>query len=470
MAEVNGDSEEKPKSNTESQSFPPEIVCCDSCLDCPSGATKTCLTCLVSFCEAHLRPHLLNAKFQKHRLVDPLHDTDCRVCEVHCLPFMRFCLKDSCCLCPDCERHQHEGHPTISVREARSGIEAELQKKCEEISERVSDAERAVEQLKSNRSFIRAAVQEAYVVVEQQFALLRAAIKEARKQEVEALEGEKRAALRQAESIQAHVEQRRAELSRILTEMNKLSGRELSDVDFVQEYGEWKKGAADLSLPTVPVSRMDHFTSYKEVVVDATRELCGLILSYREKTSLTWKHVEYWRSLTFDPDTTHHFLRIMEDNKKLINTSPWQHSYPDHPDRFDHWHQALSAGSLYQGRHYIEAELGGEGAHVGLAYKGIKRKGKQRASCITGYAFSWCVGRDGRGFSAWHANAETPLAVGGVGTVGIYVDFQRGCLSFYDVTGGMKLLHVYRTNFSEPLYLTAWLSKNSDFIHLADGK
>lgn len=123
MAEVNGDSEEKPKSNTESQSFPPEIVCCDSCLDCPSRATKTCLTCLVSFCEAHLRPHLLNAKFQKHRLVDPLHDTDCRVCEVHCLPFMRFCLKDSCCLCPDCERHQHEGHPTISVREARSGIE-----------------------------------------------------------------------------------------------------------------------------------------------------------------------------------------------------------------------------------------------------------------------------------------------------------------------------------------------------------
>lgn len=77
-------------------------------------------------------------------------------------------------------------------------------------------------------------MQEAYVVVEQQFALLRAAIKEARKQEVEALEGEKRAALRQAESIQAHVEQRRAELSRILTEMNKLSGRELSDVDFVQ--------------------------------------------------------------------------------------------------------------------------------------------------------------------------------------------------------------------------------------------
>lgn len=131
MAGLTRDIQDKPRNETEPQSFqvepfddlPPESVSCDSCLDCPSRAVKTCLTCLVSYCEAHLRPHLLNAKFQKHRLVDPLHDTDCRVCEVHGLPFTRFCQMDGCCLCPDCEKHQHEGHPTISVKEARSGIE-----------------------------------------------------------------------------------------------------------------------------------------------------------------------------------------------------------------------------------------------------------------------------------------------------------------------------------------------------------
>lgn len=124
----------EPKNNTESLNFlvepfdylPPEDVCCDSCLDSPSRAMKTCLTCLVSYCEAHLRPHLLNAKFQKHRLVDPLHDTDCWVCEAHCLPFLRFCLKDGSCVCPDCEKGQHEGHPTVSVPEARSRIQVRL--------------------------------------------------------------------------------------------------------------------------------------------------------------------------------------------------------------------------------------------------------------------------------------------------------------------------------------------------------
>lgn len=60
-----------------------------------------------------------------------------------------------------------------------------------------------------------------------------------------------------------------------------------------QECTEWKKGAADLSLPTVCINNMDHLASYVEVVVDATQELRDLILSsYREKTSPTYKPEE----------------------------------------------------------------------------------------------------------------------------------------------------------------------------------
>lgn len=60
-----------------------------------------------------------------------------------------------------------------------------------------------------------------------------------------------------------------------------------------QEYGEWKKGAADLSLPTVAAGCTGHLTSYAEVVTAATRELCQTILSsYREKTNHHSKHVQ----------------------------------------------------------------------------------------------------------------------------------------------------------------------------------
>ena len=116
--------EEQGDPNTEKpDALHPQDVLCDSCMDGPSKALKSCLTCLVSYCEAHLRPHLENAKFQNHRLVDPLHDIDCRTCEVHQLPLERFCLTDDCCVCLDCEKQEHDGHTTASVGEARTQIE-----------------------------------------------------------------------------------------------------------------------------------------------------------------------------------------------------------------------------------------------------------------------------------------------------------------------------------------------------------
>lgn len=76
-------------------------------------------------------------------------------------------------------------------------------------------------------------MQEVCVIVEQQFAMLQTTVEEARNGAVELLEEEKGQALSQAESIQAHLEQRRTELMKTLGQMNKLS-RSTSDVDFLQ--------------------------------------------------------------------------------------------------------------------------------------------------------------------------------------------------------------------------------------------
>ncbi|XP_029294609.1 tripartite motif-containing protein 16-like [Cottoperca gobio] len=489
----NTDVKEEPRDRTAEMSdmLLPQDVLCDSCMDSPSKALKSCLTCLVSYCEAHLRPHLENAKFQNHRLVDPLYDIDCRTCEAHQLPLERFCLTDGCCLCLDCESQEHEGHTTASVAEARTQIETELQKKQEEISQSASAAEKAIGKLQSNNDLIKSSVQEVCVLVEQQFARLQTTVEEARKGAVEVLEGEQTQALRQAEGIQTHLEQRRTAMRKTLAQMNKLS-RSKSDIDFLQEYSEWKKGVASVSLPSPHINRMNHLTSYVQVVTGATQELCDLILSsYKEK--LTCKSgtksqmpesqpsslpdpetredfLKYTRSLTFDADTTHHFLRVTEHDRKLTNTSPWQHSYPDHIGRFKYWRQAMTSDSLYLGRHYIEAELSGEGAHVGVTYKSIDRKGEQSTSCITGNDFSWCMGRNSRGFFSWHAGVETPLDVTDITTIGLYVDFHRGSVSFYDVTSPMRLLHKYTADFIEPLYVTAWLSKKDNVISLVYAK
>ncbi|XP_029365308.1 E3 ubiquitin-protein ligase TRIM16-like [Echeneis naucrates] len=481
---------EDPNIQTSDIQLPQEVLC-DSCMDGPSKALKSCLTCLVSYCEAHLRPHLENIKFQNHRLVDPRHDIDCRTCEVHQLPLDCFCLMDGYCVCLDCASEEHEGHTIASVGEARAQIEIEMQNRQEEIGQSTIAAEKTIEKLQSNNDFIKSSIEEISTLVEQQFARMQATVEEARKRALKVLEGEQRQALRQAESIHAHVHQRRTELMKTVAQMDKIS-RNKSDVDFLLEYTEWKKGTADVHLPSVYINRMNHLTSFVQVVTDATQELCELILSsYRDKLSTFGKggtkslmqefqpspipdpetredFLKYTSSLSFDPDTAHHFLRVTEDNRKLTNTSPWQHSYPDHPDRFEYWRQAMTFQSIYLGRHYVEAELSGEGAHVGVTYKSIDRKGEQSTSCITGNDISWCVGRKSRGFFAWHAGQDTALEVTDIKRIGLYVDFHQGSVSFYDVTDPMRLLHRYNAHLVEPLYVTVWLSKKDNVVCLVN--
>lgn len=173
--------------------------------------------------------------------------------------------------------------------------------------------------------------------------------------------------------------------------------------------------------------------------------------------------------IIFDPDTAHRYLRLQEDNRKVTNTTPWEHSYPDLPSRFLHWRQVLSQQSLYLHRYYFEVEISGEGIYVGLTCKGIDRKGEERNSCISGNSFSWSLHWNGKEFTAWHSDTETPLKVGAFRRLGIYVNFQGGTLSFYGVErDALTLIHKFDCRFSEPVYAAFWLSKKESTVRIVD--
>ncbi|XP_031699791.1 tripartite motif-containing protein 16 [Anarrhichthys ocellatus] len=474
----------------------PDDVVCDSCIESPCRAVKSCLTCLVSYCEAHLRPHLENPKFHNHRLVEPLRDIERRTCESHKWPLELFCCADECCVCQDCVTEEHKGHNTVPVVEARSRIEKELREKQSEMVKTVTAGENAINKLQLNTVSIEHSVMEVRAVIESQFEELQAVVERAKREVTEILEGEEKQALRQAEGIRVHLEQRCTELKKTQGQMEKLS-KNKNDVDFLQEYSEWKKEATDISLPGVYIGLADRLNSFSRVIVDSTQELCAMLVSsYIEKVKETCKNdkmgikttvheiiaakhnmslpdpvthadfLKYVAHVSFDADTAHKFLRLTEENRKVTNTTPWQHPYPDVPERFENWRQVLATESFYLGRHYFEADMSGEGAHVGLTYKSIDRKGSESNSCITGNNFSWCVQWNGRTFSAWHSDVETPLTVEKFTRIGVYVDYSRGLLAFYGVDDTMTLIHEYKAEFLEPIYPAFWLSKKENVVAL----
>ncbi|XP_053727736.1 tripartite motif-containing protein 16 [Synchiropus splendidus] len=492
QSEENGSTEEV----KEEEPLGPDDVVCDSCIESPCRAIKSCLTCLVSYCEPHLRPHLENPKFHSHRLVDPLRDIERRTCETHKWPLELFCSADSCCICQDCVTEEHRGHKTVPVEEARRQIERELKNKQGEMVKTVTAAENAISKLQLNTVSIENSATEVRAVIDNQFEALEAAMQKAKREVNEILEGEEKQALKQAEGIRVHLEQRCAELKKTQSQVEKLS-KNKNDVDFLQEYSEWKKEATDITLPGVYIGLMDRLNSFSKIIVDATQELCRqLDSSYTgrikdmcnsDKMGIkTTVHaiaatrqnsqvpdpvtrddfLKYSANVIFDGNTVHKFLRLTEENKKVTNTTPWQHPYPDLPERFESWRQVLASESFYLGRHYFEADISGEGTHVGITYKSIDRKGSESNSCITGNNFSWCLQWNGRTFSAWHSDVETPLSVHKFTRIGVYVDYTQGLLKFYGVDDTMTLIHQYQAEFLEPLYPAFWLSKKENVVAL----
>ncbi|XP_039645017.1 tripartite motif-containing protein 16 [Perca fluviatilis] len=444
---TNGVKEEVKEEEVKEEPLGPDDVVCDSCIESPRRALKSCLTCLVSYCEAHLRPHLEKPKFQNHRLVEPLRDIERRTCESHKWPLELFCCADAVCVCQDCVTEEHKGHNTVPVVEARSRIERELKEKQTEMGKTLTAAENAINKLQLNTVNI----------------------------EVNAPSG----------AIPGFFF------------WHKGGDQLLNAVFVLQEYSEWKKEATDISLPGVYIGLMDRLNSFSRVIVDSTRELCAMLVSlYVEKVKETCKNdktgikttvreiaaakqnmsipdpvthadfLKYAAQVSFDADTAHKFLRLTEDNRKVTNTTPWQHPYPDLPERFENWRQVLATESFYLGRHYFEADISGEGTHIGLTYKSIDRKGNESNGCITGNNFSWCLQWNGRTFSAWHSDVEIPLSVEKFTRIGVYLDYSKGLLSFYGVDDTMTPIHQYKAEFLEPLYPAFWLSKKENLVAL----
>ncbi|MCI4394025.1 hypothetical protein PGIGA_G00164200, partial [Pangasianodon gigas] len=81
---------------------------------------------------------------------------------------------------------------------------------------------------------------------------------------------------------------------------------------------------------------------------------------------------KYACDLTFNPNTAHTQLCLSESNKKVSSTIQGQ-QYPDHPERFEVYHQVLCNESLSH-RCYWEVLLEGSSPEIGITYPDIRRK------------------------------------------------------------------------------------------------
>lgn len=201
---------------------------------------------------------------------------------------------------------------------------------------------------------------------------------------------------------------------------------------------------------------------------------CDVMLVYplaRNNVVYVWKAIRFHHSyfetlsflhssfstdacdLTMDPNTAHRHLSLSEGNRKVT----WEKveiRYPHHPDRFKFKEQVLCREPLSR-RCYWEVCWSGEGVHIGVAYKRIKRQG-QGEDCWLGHNDeSWKLYCCRDSYTAWHCKKSIFKSIPCSTRIGVFLDWEGGTLSFYNIstdTNTLERLHTFYVAFQEPLY------------------
>ncbi|XP_039374883.1 E3 ubiquitin-protein ligase TRIM39-like [Mauremys reevesii] len=153
-------------------------------------------------------------------------------------------------------------------------------------------------------------------------------------------------------------------------------------------------------------------------------------------------------SVTLDPDTAHPDLVLSEDRKRVRQGDKRQH-LPDNPERFVTFPEVPGAEGFTGGRRYWEVEVGDKSDwDLGVCRESVSRKGQDTFSPGNGY---WVVGLKGGEYEALNSPA-TPLPMSvRPSRVGIFVDYEAGEVSFYNVTDRSHLF-TFTDTFSGKLH------------------
>ncbi|XP_036437250.1 tripartite motif-containing protein 16-like isoform X2 [Colossoma macropomum] len=441
----------------------PGDVECDFCTGRKLKAIKSCLVCLVSLCETHLKPHLQLPALVNHKLVKASTRLREKICSQHDKLIEIYCRTDQTCICYLCMLDQHKGHDSVSAAAERIEKQRQLKVMQSESQKRIQEKEKKLQELKQAVNTIKSSAQTAVEDSERIFTELICSIEKKRSEVTELIRAQEKTELSGAEELTEQLEQEIADLKRRDTELEQLSHTE-DHIHFLQSFQFLRVSSGSEDSPKIFISQHLSFDKVSNSLSDLKKQLeefCEETLNRISPHAVAVQillsepqtredFLQYYCQLTLDPNTARKNLILSEENRKVTHSYNVQ-CYSDHPERFNDWSQVLCKESV-SGRCYWEVEWSSEGyLYISVSYKGISRKGSGNGSKFGHNSQSWSL-RCSSSLSFWHNNIETKISAPSSSRIGVYVDHSAGTLSFYSVSDTMTLLHTVHTTFTQPLY------------------
>uniref|UniRef100_A0A672H9J7 B30.2/SPRY domain-containing protein n=1 Tax=Salarias fasciatus TaxID=181472 RepID=A0A672H9J7_SALFA len=145
--------------------------------------------------------------------------------------------------------------------------------------------------------------------------------------------------------------------------------------------------------------------------------------------------------VTLDPVTAHPDL-ILSDDGKQVSDGDMRKDLPNNPERFSVSVNVLGKQSFSSGKFYFEVQVKGKTKwNLGVSKESINRKGEITMSPDEGF---WTIKlRNGNACFACENHTDVDLSLKSVPEkVGVFVDYEEGLVSFYDVNAA-ALIYSY---------------------------
>nr|XP_024656532.1 tripartite motif-containing protein 16-like [Maylandia zebra] len=334
----------------------PEDVACDLCSGMKLKAVKSCLVCLVSYCEKHLQPHYDVAPLKKHKLVEPSKKLQENICSRHDEVMKMFCRTDQQSICYLCSVDEHKGHDTVSAAAERTERQRELEVSRQNIQQRIQDREKDVKLLQHDVEAINQSADQTVEHSEKIFTELIHLIQKRSSDVKQQIRSQQETEASRVKELQEKLEQEITELKRKDAELKQLSHTEDHN-QFLHNYSSLSALSESTDSSSINIRPLKFFEDVTAAVSKVRDKLQDILREDWTKISLTVTEVEpepktraeflkYSHEITLDPNTAHTSLLLSKGNKRVTLMKEDQF-YSDHPDRFTKCWQVLSRERVY---------------------------------------------------------------------------------------------------------------------------
>ncbi|KAK5620777.1 hypothetical protein CRENBAI_018944 [Crenichthys baileyi] len=435
-------------SSSGQQAARPGEVPCDVCTGPKLKALKSCLVCLLSYCQTHIEPHLNAPRQKKHQLVEPVENLEDRMCLQHDKSLDLFCRTDQTCVCSLCSVLDHKNHELVPLREESEGKKVELRKTEAEVQQMIQNRRLKIQEIKESVKISRDTADREKAEGVHIFTALKESAEKGLKELIKEIEDKQKNAEKQAEDFIKDLEQEISELMKRSSEVKQLSQSE-DHLHLLQSFSSLKAAPPVKSWTEVRVCP----PSYEGTMVRAVAQLEEKLREKKMKKLLEaeLKRIQQFAvDVTLDPDTAHPDL-ILSDDGKQVKHGYVRKDVPEYPERFFLGPCVLGQQSFSSGRFYFEVQVKGKTDwDLGVARESINRKGKIILSPQNGFWTVWL--RNRYQYKALARPAVRLHLQPGPQKVGVFVDYEEGLVSFYDVDAAALIYSFTGCCFTQKLF------------------